>query len=275
MGNRRDPGENERRSSDVSDVVELGETSSGEEQIRPTQNRLSQHSSPEPRNRRDKSAQSRVSFDIEPAKEYVPPRTPRKRRLPSNEESDESDASDSDGRRPMESRKCANKENARPKLESQPSFIQTSEIFGTEAPIPLFRDPVVHSSDIRRDDMDAMGESIADAMGKEVKIGKFPDRRMNSFIIDAVRGFCEYRIPIESGVDGGILADTLRRIAISQRRDLYRYGFRFFLTASARKAIAMANFGPYAHAFEKGDFLLLGDFRGQSIDQLEVYRPLM
>ena len=38
-------------------------------------------------------------------------------------------------------------------------------------------------------------------------------------------------------------------------------------------AIASANFGPYAHTFEKDDCFLLGDFRIQPRDQLEVYHP--
>ena len=38
-------------------------------------------------------------------------------------------------------------------------------------------------------------------------------------------------------------------------------------------AIASANFGSYAHTFEMDGSLLLGDFRIQSRDQLEVYHP--
>ena len=96
---------------------------------------------------------------------------------------------------------------------------------------------------------------------------------MNSFTIEALRGFGEYRISFSSGVDGAQLVGTIQRIAISQRRDLYRYGFRFCLAESMCKAIASENFGSYAHTFEKGDCLLLGDCRSQARDQLEVRIP--
>ena len=61
---------------------------------------------------------------------------------------------------------------------------------------------------------------------------------------------------------GDQLVDTLRRIAISQRRDLYRIGVRFFMTENMRRATASENFGSYTHAHEKGDCVLLGVFAG-------------
>ena len=89
MDNRQKPVINERRQSGASEAVDLDETSSGHEQIRPTKTRLPQHSAPGPRNQHDKSAQSRVSFDSGPSTACVPPRTPRKSRFPPNAESDE------------------------------------------------------------------------------------------------------------------------------------------------------------------------------------------
>ena len=151
--------------------------------------------------------------------------------------------------------------------------MRTAEIFGTEAPIPLCRDPVAQVSEIHRNDMNVMAESIADALRKGGKVGKLATRGANSFTIEALRGFGEYRISFASGVDGEQLVVTHRRVAISHRHDLYRYGFRFFLTDNMCKAIAASNFGSYAHSFEKDASLLLGDFRPQSRGQLEVYHP--
>ena len=120
----------------------------------------------------------------------MPPRTPRKRRFPSNNESCDNNTSDSEDERQHEVRESPKRKNAKPKLESQPPFMQTSEIFGGEAPIPLCRGPVVQPSEIRRNDMNVMAESIADALGKEGdKIGKLSARRMNSFSVESLRGF--------------------------------------------------------------------------------------
>ena len=141
------------------------------------------------------------------------------------------------------------------------------------SPIPLCRDPGAMQSEQRRTDMSATAESVADAMGEEEKVGKLSARRMSRFPIDSIRGFGEYRTPFGSGVDVGRLVDTLQRIAISQRRDLFRFGFRFFGAESMCKAIAAASFGTYAHMREKEDCILLVDFRGQPRDQSQVYRP--
>ena len=74
MSNREKPTVEERRPPDTSDAVELGDTSSGDGQRRPTRiSIISQRSAQEPRNSRDKSSQSRVSFDSEPAQAHVPP----------------------------------------------------------------------------------------------------------------------------------------------------------------------------------------------------------
>ena len=220
MGNRQKSGIEDRRTSDVSEVVDFGEPSFVGEQVGPTQNRLSRHSAPEPRNQLGKSPQSRVSFDSEPPTTYAPPRTPRKRRFPSNDESGESATSDIEGCRQPDSRRRVGNKNTRPKLESQPSFTHASGIFGTESPIPLRRDQVVN-------DLSVMAESIADALGKEAKVGKLPARRMNSFTAEVLLGFGEYRASFASCADGAKLVDTIQRVAFSQRHDLYRYGFRF------------------------------------------------
>ena len=98
--------------------------------------------------------------------------------------------------------------------------------------------------------MNVMAESTAGAMGKEEKVGKISVRRMNSFTIEALRGFGGYRIPCASGVGGDQSADTLQRIAIAQRHALFRFGFRFPTTESLRKAIATASFVSYAHLHE-------------------------
>ena len=153
--------------------------------------------------------------------------------------------------------------------------MQTSGISGSESQISLGFDPVAQPPEARRNDMNVMAESIADSLGEEDKIGNLSARRMSSFAIEALLGFGDYRISFASGVDDEQTADTIRRIAISQRRDLYRCGFRFFHTEDLRKAIASANFGPYACAFEKDGCLLMGDFRSQSRDRLEVYPLLM
>ena len=185
----------------------------------------------------------------------------------------ERETSDIDGGRQHDAQKGATRNNTRPKLEPQPSFTKTSDIFGTESPSPLCRDPVAQPSEARRNDMNVMAESISDALGKEDTIGKLSARSVNSFTIEALRGFGGCRISFASGVDGEQVVDTHQRIAIAQRRDLYCYGFRFFPTEDMRKAIASANFGSYARKSEKDDCLLLGDFRSQSRDRLEVYQP--
>ena len=118
-----------------------------------------------------------------------------------------------------------------------------------------------------------MAESIADAMGKEDKIGQLSARRMNSFTTDSILGFGEYRVPFDSGVGGANLVYTLKCIAISQRHEFFRFVFRFFSAESTWKAISAANFGPYAHLREKEDCILLGDFRGKPRGQLEAYHP--
>ena len=122
--------------------------------------------------------------------------------------------------------------------------------------------------------MNLMDEPIADAMGKEDKVGELSARRLISFTIDALRGIGEYRAPCASGVYVDQLVDTLHRIAISQRRDLPRFGPRSFSTDNMRNAIASANFGAYAYSHEIEDCVMLGDFRGNPRDQLEVYRPI-
>ena len=48
----------------------------------------------------------------------------------------------------------------RPKLERQPSFMRTSEISVTEAPVPLCRDQVIQPYEARRNDMNVRDESI-------------------------------------------------------------------------------------------------------------------
>ena len=78
--------------------------------------------------------------------------------------------------------------------------------------------------------MNVMAESIADALGKDDKVGKMSTRRMNGFTTEALRGFGEHRAIFAAGVDGEQLTETLMRIAVSQRHDLYRFGFRFFIT---------------------------------------------
>ena len=105
--------------------------------------------------------------------------------------------------------------------------MQLSGIYGAEAPIPLRRDPVTMQSEQRRSDMIVMAESIADAMGGEEKVRKLPVRRMNSFALEALPGFGEYKVPFAAGVGGYQLVDTLQSTAISQRRDLFFFGFRF------------------------------------------------
>ena len=72
----------------------LDDTSSLGEQTRTPRARISQQSAPELRRPRDKSFQSRVSSKSEPARASVPPRTPKKKSFPSEEESDESETSD-------------------------------------------------------------------------------------------------------------------------------------------------------------------------------------
>ena len=88
-----------------------------------------------------------------------------------------------------------------------------------------------------------------------------------------MRGFGEYRAPFASGVDGDQLVDTLHRNAVSQRHDLFRIGFLFFLTERMRNAIDSSNFGPYDYSHEEEDCILSGDFRGQPRDQLEAHHP--
>ena len=138
--------------------------------------------------------------------------------------------------------------------------MRTAEIFGTEAPIPLCRDPATQPSETRRNEMNVMAESIADALCKDDKVGKMSTRGMNGFTTEALRGFGEHRVIFADGVDGERLTETLMRIAVSQRHDLYRFGFRFFITERVCKCVASASFGSYAHTFEEDDCLLLGDF---------------
>ena len=60
--------------------------------------------------------------------------------------------------------------------EQQPSFMRHKEIFGSNSPIHLCRDAVSQMSESRRNDMNAMAESIADAIGKDDKVGKLSSR---------------------------------------------------------------------------------------------------
>ena len=273
MGIRKKPHEESRRPSGVSDGVEHDATSSGDTQVMPTRTRVSQRSAPEPRNIRDKPPHGRVSFDSEPSKIHALPSTHRKHRFFPDGELEEIDTSDSDEENRAEPPRGINQKNSRPMFESQRSFVRTAEIFGTDAPIPLCRDPAAQASDAHRNDLNVMAESIAGAHGKEGDVAKLPTRTMDSFSTEALRGFGEYRVPFASGVDVEQLADTIRRIAVSRRRDLYRYGFRFFLTENMRNAIETPNFGSYAHSFVKEDCLFLGDFRAQSMGRLAVCHP--
>ena len=65
------------------------------------------------------------------------------------------------------------------------------------------RDPVDQTSNLYLGDMNVMAESIADSLGKEDKVSV---RRMNSFAIDALRGFGEY---IESHLYPESMANSL------------------------------------------------------------------
>ena len=61
---------------------------------------------------------------------------------------------------------------------------------------------------------------------------------MASFATEALRGFGGNRITFAAVADGGHLSDTQLGIAASQRRDLYRYGFRPVITEEMRKAVS-------------------------------------
>ena len=117
-----------------------------------------------------------------------------------------------------------------------PSFIQTAEIFGTDDAITLSQDHATQRSDHRRNDMACMAESLAGVIGPDDRSGALPVRRRNSFVLEDLRRFGECNIPFSSGSDGEQRADTLLRIAIPHRRELYRYGFRFVLAENVRSS---------------------------------------
>ena len=157
--------------------------------------------------------------------------------------------------------------------------MRTAEIFGTSAPIPLCVGPVAQRQsrelpeNSRIVELSSMAETLAEVCGKEERATKLPHRRMHSFTIEALRGFGTYKVAFSAGVGGEQLTETLLRIAISQRHDLYRFGFRFFFTENLCKAVATGSFGSFAHDTEKEEVILLGDFRPQPRDKLEVYHP--
>ena len=255
-------------------------TSSGEDECaKPTKPVRSKSVEPAKAKKRDAPSLIRVSFPSEPVIP-PPPRclSPRKRIhqkkravVLSSEES-ESDV-------PIQIPPRGKKANHSADTTPQPSFMRTAEIFGTAAPTPLCSDPVTQRqsmdfpSNQRSAVLSSMAETLADVFGQKERATKLSHRRLHGFTLAALRGFGNYKVSFASGVDGEQLTGALLRLPISQRRDLYRFGFRFYFTGNLRKSVSTGSFGSFSHATEKGEVILLGDFRPQHRDKLEVYHP--
>ena len=96
---------------------------------------------------------------------------------------------------------------------------------------------------------------------------------MGGYAVEARRGFGAYRDPLASGVGGERQVKTMQLISISHRLDFCRFGFCFPLAENMCKSIQSPNFGPYARAREKGDCVLLGDFRVKPRDRAGIVSP--
>ena len=202
--------------------------------------RSSHHSSPGNQRVRDRPPKSRSRRDSEPDRPHRPKRTEEKCGTDHLDDLDDSEKGGRDGAKPDGPPRSANPKASRIRMARRPSFTISSGNFGTDAPIPIGRDPVAQNSEQRRTDMNAVADSTADAMGKEEKAGQLSVRRMNIFTLVAPMIFSEYRIPPDAGLGGDQLVDALRRISISQRRDLYRFAPLFFLTENIRNDFSEA-----------------------------------
>ena len=81
----------------------------------------------------------------------------------------------------------------------------------------------------------SMADPPAEAFGGEDRASEIPHRRMNGFTPEALRGFGTFKVAFDAGVGGDQIAETLMRIAIPQRRDMYRFGFRFSLRGTCAR----------------------------------------
>ena len=248
-----------------------GDASTSNEKKRPTRPRIFQRASPAHQRDRGRYPQCRWILDSAPSRPHR--QRGKKRGIGHMEEFGESATRDSDGEKPDGPPRNANPQISRPRIDKQPSCMKSSGIYGTEAQIPICRDPATHQSERRRADMNVVEEFIAVAMGKGEKARNLSVVRMNRFALDSLWLFGGYRIPPASGVGRCQLVDALRRIAIFLRRELYRSGIRSFLNGHARGAISSGNFGQYTNDHEKEYCMPMGDFRGQPRGQLYVYFP--
>ena len=103
----------------------INDTSSEDQQPCPPRKRASQHSAPEPTQGRNRSVQSRVSFDSEPSLPQPPTRTRRENAMGELFAAPDSEASDSVCERPTRAARPSTQKNTR-KLDSHPSFMQPS-----------------------------------------------------------------------------------------------------------------------------------------------------
>ena len=123
-------GDRVRKSDDIDQsnpsVLEPDDESSDDAQARRLMKRGAAKPTPKPRSPRDKSAQSRVSFESELARASVHPRTPHKRNSAPDVMSGESQSRDLEEPLIPDLSKLSGKKSARSQLDSQPSSMRTA-----------------------------------------------------------------------------------------------------------------------------------------------------